>query len=194
MAKLDFAKAKADISEIVEIVKTVPEALQQRCFELLFERAFSETEASVKPGGAATPAEEPTPPGASDKKLPSNVVAFMRRHNIPDSQLGKLFMIDHDPLLPVYKIPTGQMAKSQLIKVLMVILENGLLNNSLTATYAELRGSARDDDLYDGNFNKLFRKDLFKGVGKDGVNDDTVIELTGTGMDKLAEVIKELGQ
>jgi hypothetical protein len=41
MGKLDYAKAKADIAEIVEIVKTVPEALQQKCFELLFEAAFS---------------------------------------------------------------------------------------------------------------------------------------------------------
>ena len=37
MPKIDFAKAKEDITQIVEIVKTVPEELQQRCFEMLFE-------------------------------------------------------------------------------------------------------------------------------------------------------------
>jgi hypothetical protein len=31
-------------------------------------------------------------------------------------------------------------------------------------------------------------------LGKEGVTDDTVIELSGAGMEKLAEVIKELGQ
>ena len=38
MSKLDFAKAKADIAQIVEIVKTVPENLRQVCFEKLFFR------------------------------------------------------------------------------------------------------------------------------------------------------------
>jgi hypothetical protein len=103
-------------------------------------------------------------------------------------------MLEHEPLLPVYKMPSGTIAKSQLTKVMMVILENGLLNNTLSATYSELRASVKDDGLFDGNFNKLFKKDLFKGVGSEGVTDDSVIELTGTGMEKLAEVIKELGQ
>lgn len=196
MSKLDFAKAKADIAQIVEIVKTVPEALQQRCFELLFEAAFSNVKSAAEPKVEEQPeaATETKPAAPSSKKLPPNVLAFLRRQKLEPEDLGKLFMLDHEPLLPVYKMPNGAIAKSQLIKVLMVILENGLLNNSLTATYAELRGSARDDGLFDGNFNKLFKRDLFKGVGKDGVTDDTLIELSGTGMDKLAEVIKELGQ
>ena len=45
----------------------------------------------------------------------------------------------------------------------------------------------------DSNFNKLFKRDFFKG-GNEGVSDDTVIELSGSGYDKMAEVIKELAQ
>jgi hypothetical protein len=196
MSELDFAKAKADIAQIVEIVNTVPEALQQRCFELLFDAVFSNVKPATEPKAEEQPeaAAEVKPMAPLSKKLPSNVLAFLRRQKLEPEDLGKLFMLDHEPLLPVYKMPNGAIAKSQLTKVLMVILENGLLNNSLSATYAELRGSVRDDGLYDGNFNKLFRRDLFKGVGKDGVTDDILIELSGTGMDKLAEVIKELGQ
>lgn len=196
MAKLDYAKAKADIAEIVEIVKTVPEALQQRCFELLFEASFS----GATPPPEPKPEEktEPDPAGkphsTPNKKLPSNVLAFIHRNGVTQEDLSKLFMLDHEPLLPVYKMPTGIVAKSQLTKVMMVILENGLLNNSLAASYAELRGAVRDDGFYDGNFNKLFKKDLFRGVSKEGVTDDTIIELSGSGMEKLAEVIKELGQ
>jgi hypothetical protein len=196
MPKFDYSKAKAEIADIVEIVKTVPEALQQRCFELLFEAAFSNAEpaAEQKRERKAEAAAEPSPAPQPDKKLPPNVMAFLRRQSVTPEELGKLFMLDHEPLLPVYKMPSGAMAKLQLVKVMMVILENGLLNNSLSATYAELRGSARDDGLFDSNFNKLFKRDLFKGAGKDGVTDDTVIELSGSGMEKLAEVIKELGQ
>jgi hypothetical protein len=195
MGKLDYAKAKADIAEIVEIVKTVPEALQQKCFELLFEAAFST--AKAQPEVKATQEREEAEPevkAPSDKKLSPNVMAFIRRQKLEPDDLAKLFMLDHQPLLPVYKMPASSITKSQLTKVMMVILENGLLNNTLSASYSELKSSVRDDGFFDGNFNKLFKRDLFKGIGKDGVTDDTVIELSGSGMEKLAEVIKELGQ
>jgi hypothetical protein len=146
MAKLDFAKAKAHIAEIIEIVKTVPEPLQQRCFELLLEAALGgDTVKDPEPPAGHT--EEPNnkekqlSDGGNGKKLLPNVVAFMRRGNVSEEQLAKVFMLDHDPLLPIYKIPSGSAAKGQLIKVLMVLLENGLLNNSLSAP---LRGVARE--------------------------------------------------
>jgi len=199
MSKVDFAKAKADIAEIVEIVKTVPEALQQRCFELLFEMAFTNIQASPEPKPKAT--DEPPPeekqPTASGKKLPPNVLAFIHRNEVTKDHLGKLFMLEHDPLLPIYKMPSGNIAKSQLTKVMMVLLENGLLNNSLTAPYAELREALKDDGLYDTNLNKNLRRNhaLFRGaIGEDSIDENGTVELTGPGMVKLAEVIKELGQ
>lgn len=200
MTKLDFAKAKADIAEIVEIVKTVPEALQQRCFELLFENVFSKPKTS--PNEPIEGAEEKSkgsiiPTIEHGKKLPSNVLAFTHRHHVSKDHIGKLFMLDHDPLLPVYKIPSGNIAKAQLIKVLMVLLENGLLENAFSAPYAELRESAKDDGLFDGNFNKMLKRhhSLFRGaISKDGVDEGGTVELTGAGLEKLAEVIKELAQ
>jgi hypothetical protein len=194
MAKLDYAKAKADIAEIVEIVKTVPEALQQRCFELLFEAAFTGRDAAAPPEQKKEPE-----PAAEDqqvtKKLPSNVMALIRRYKVAPERLSKLFMLDHDPLLPVYNIPSGGgLAKAQLNKVMMVILENGLLNNTLSASYSELRTSVEDDGFYDTNFSKLVKRDLFKSLGKDGLKEDSIIELSGSGLEKLAEIINELGQ
>jgi hypothetical protein len=198
MPKFDFAKAKDDIAQIVEIVKTVPEPLQQRCFELLFEVAFSDQAPVVREPTKETPAtpneakgdqERPSPQG---KKLQPNILAFMHRNNVSSEDLSKLFMLDHDPLLPVYRLPKGKIAKAQLFKVMMVLLENGLLNNALSAPYTELRQSVKDDGLYDSNFTKLFKtnSDLFRGE----VDEDGVVELTGPGMIKLAEIVKELGQ
>jgi hypothetical protein len=198
MAKLDFAKAKADIAEIVEIVKTVPEALQQRCFELLFDIAFASTTARTepKPEPKGEPTADEKKPLSSDKKLPPNVLAFIHRNDVTRDDLGKLFMLDHDPLLPIYKMPSGNIAKSQLTKVMMVLLENGLLNNSLNAPYAELREALKDDGLYDGNLNKNLKRNhgFFRGaIGEDSIDENGTVELTGSGMEKLAEVIKELG-
>lgn len=121
----------------------------------------------------------------------------MHRHDVSEADLGKIFMLAHDPLLPVYKIPTGNMAKAQMFKVMMILLENGLLANSMSAPYAELRQSLKDDGLYDTNFNKMLRRnhDLFRGaVSADALDENGAVELTGSGMGKLAEIVKELGQ
>ena len=124
-------------------------------------------------------------------------MAFAVRNEVTKEQLEKLFMLDHQPLLPIYKIPTGNTAKAQLSKVLMVLLENGLLNNALTAQYSELREAVKDDGLHDGNFNKVLKRNhaLFRGaISEDSIDENGVVELTGTGMEKLAEVVKELAQ
>jgi hypothetical protein len=199
MAKLNYAKAKADIAEIVGIVKTVPEPLQQRCFELLFDAVFSNAKAADEP----KPEQEPESaangklPPTTDKKLPPNVLAFAHRHRVTKDELAKLFMLDHDPLRPIYRILSDNVAKSQINKVMMVLLENGLLTNALTAPYGELREAVRDDGLYNANFNKTLKRNhsLFRGaIGEDSIDENGVVELTGGGMEKLAEVIRELGQ
>ncbi|WP_257194565.1 MULTISPECIES: hypothetical protein [unclassified Bradyrhizobium] len=195
MSKLDFEKAKGDIAQIVEIVKTVPEALQQRCFELLFEKAFSEAKRAPEPAANERPTEPAEP--VAGKKLPGNIKAILRRGDVTEDDLGKLFMLEHDPLLPVYKLPKGNTSKAQMAKVMMVLLENGLLNNSLSAPYSELREALKDEGLHDGNFNKVLKRnaELFKGaITKDGIDEIGTVDLSGAGLEKLAETIKELAQ
>jgi hypothetical protein len=197
MSKLDFTKAKVEIAQIVDIVKSVPENLQVVCFEMLFNAAFSGVQPPAALPEAKPEVQEKEIPTTIDKRLPPNVLAFAHRHKVTKEDLAKIFMLDHDPLLPIYKIPSGNIAKSQINKVMMVLLENGLLNNALIAPYGELREAVRDDGLYDGNFNKTLKRNhaLFRGaIDEDGIDENGVVELTGGGMEKLAEVIKELGQ
>ena len=130
------------------------------------------------------------------KKLPSNVLAFSRKYNITEDEFGRLFMLDHEPILPIYKLPSTT-AHAQLYKVTMILLENGLLNNSLTAPYPELRDSVREDGLMDGNFNKTLKRhyDLFlSAITESSIDTNATVELSGGGMQKLAEIVKELGQ
>jgi hypothetical protein len=208
MAKFDFKHAKQDIAEINAIVATCPDAVKEKCFELLFGIVFHERQSSphIQDEAAKTLTEAPkekAPEGAAaervpqGRKLPANVLAFARRHNIATEELEKLFLLDHDPLLPVYKIPHGNVTKAQLYKVMMVLLENGLLNNQLSAPYSELRENVKEDGLFDGNFNKMLKRNhpLFKGaVTKDSIKEADAIELTGTGLARLAEIVKELAQ
>lgn len=205
MAKFDYKRAKEEIAEINAIVETCPDAVKERCFELLFAAVFS-TKPAAPPRageGAETPAakqqdkpdEQKTDP--PKKKLPSNILAFSHRYEVSPQDIEKLFLLDHEPILPVYKIPTGKIAYAQMCKVMMVLLENGLLNNQLSAPYPELRESVKEDGFYDGNFNGALKRNhsLFKGaITKDAIEEDEVVELTGAGLARLAEIVKELGQ
>jgi hypothetical protein len=208
MAKFDFNHARQEIAEINSIVETCPDAVKEKCFELLFAAVFG-TRAPPAAAKAAEPQtskddKEKTGAGAGDhpagqnhRKVLPNVLALARRNNITLGELAKLFILDHEPLLPVYKIPTGNTARGQMYKVMMVLLENGLLNNTLSAPYAELRENLKDDGLFDGNFNKLLKRNhaLFKGaVTEDAIKEGENIELTGAGQERLAEIIKELAQ
>ena len=83
MAKFNHEAAKAEIAQIVEIVKTVPENLQQRCFELLFEAAFAD-QSEAKPANDKNESQKnegeqsKTEATAEAKKIPGNVLGFTR--------------------------------------------------------------------------------------------------------------------
>ncbi len=205
MAKFDYKTAKQDIAEINAIVETCPDAVKEKCFELLFAAVFKTPASAAKPSDDAGESvtnkkkedEKPAEPERKDRKLPPNLLAFARRHEVTTPELEKLFMLDHEPMLAVYKLPSGNTSQAQLYKVMMILLENGLLNNQLSAAYPELRESVKEDGLYDGNFNKMLKRyhPLFKGaITKDTIKEDEVVELTGDGLKKLAEIVKELGQ
>jgi len=54
---------------------------------------------------------------------------------------------------------------------------------------------AKEDGLFDTNFNKVLKKNsnLFKGaITADKINEDEDVELTGEGQIRLAEVIRKL--
>lgn len=205
MATFDFGDAKAKIGEIVKIAESCPEPLREKCFELLFGLAFADQSKaaakSISPPTKTTESAETevakSTPANSDYKLPANILAFTRKYDVPFEVIQKLFILDHEPLLPVYKITSKITATAQLQKVMMILLENGLLSNQLKAPYTELRDSIKEAGLMDGNFNKVLKKNnaLFRGaVTKDKIIEGESIELTGQGYERLAQIVKELSQ
>jgi hypothetical protein len=207
MAKFDYKRAREEIAQISAIVETCPEAVKEKCFELLFAAVFDTKPAVLQgaPEGTEAPTakqenkpdEQKNETPKQKRKLPSNVLAFSHRYGVLPEDIEKLFLLDHEPILPVYKIPTGKTSRAQMCKVMMVLLESGLLNNQLSAPYPELRESVKEDGFYDGNFNGLLKRNygLFKGaITKDAIDEGEVVELTGAGLKSLAEIVKELGQ
>jgi len=183
MAKFDYKRAKDAIAEINAIVETCPDAAKEKCFELLFGAVFGTSKVPAEPPLAEPHAangdekSEQRSEAGQKKKLSSNVLAFAHRNGVTAEDIEKLFLLDHEPMLPVYKIPTGNTAHAQMCKVMMILLENGLLNNSLGVPYPELRESVKEDGLYDRNFNSLLKRNhqLFKGK----IEEDRTVELTG---------------
>lgn len=202
MADFDFAAAQKKISEINKIVESCPDAVKSKAFELLFGQIFGAatqiippTSRKLEPAAGARPVEPDAVTPPQTVKLPGNVQAFLRRNAMEKTVLDKLFMLDQDPMLPIYNIPTGVMAQAQLQKVLMIMLENALLNNQFKAPYAEVRDTCKEEGLFDGNFNKVMKKNsgLFRGaITPERINEDEQVELTGEGLIRLAEVIKKL--
>jgi hypothetical protein len=201
MADFDFASAQQKITEINKIIATCPDTVKEKAFELLFRLLFdkpapaSHQKPSAPKKEEAEGGGEKEPPAPDGVKLPGNVLAFLRRHNVPREALDKLFMLDQTPHLQIYKIETSTTTKAQLQKVLMILLENAILSGSFKAPYKEIRESCKEAGLYDGNFNKTLKGNasLFKGaVTADKINDDAQLELTGEGQTRLAETIAEL--
>jgi len=201
MRDFDLAAAEQKIAEINKAIEGCPEVVKPKAFELLFTQIFGApvSLAATQEKGKKEPAlgtpDAPSQAAPEAMKLPGNVQAFLRRNSMPKSVLDKLFMLDQDPMLPIYNIPMGVMAQAQLQKVLMIMLENALLNNQFKAPYAEVRDTCKEDGLFDGNFNKVLKKNsnLFKGaITPDKINEDEQIELTGDGQIRLAEVVRKL--
>lgn len=204
MDDFDFKTVVGKIKEINRVVETCPDSVKEKCFELLFKTVFSGSpfvQGSVyKEGPEMELDSKGDTPEIEEKKssykLPPNVLAFSRKYGLSATDLEKLFILDHEPLLPIYKINSQNIARAQLQKVMMVLLENGLLNNQIKAPYQELRESCKEDGLADSNFNKTLKKrhKLFKGaIQSTKIIETGVVELTGDGYEKLAETIRELG-
>lgn len=202
MGEIDFKKIAEQIKEINVIVSTCPDAVKERCFELLFNLIFRKRgEEENKPDADDAKNDSEQDKNSADEhkrfKLPSNVLQVARRYNISQADIEKVFLLEHDPLLPIYKITNNNMAAAQLQKILMVILQNGLLNNSLRASYVELRESCREDGLLEKNFNRNLknRHELFKGaITASKIEEGGAVELTSDGLTKLSEVVHELAQ
>jgi hypothetical protein len=88
MPKFDYAHAKEEIAQINAIVGTCPDAVKEKCFELLFGVIFGPANFSAPPQAEAdTLSKEPEKPADAvqslhARKLPSNVLAFSRKYRI----------------------------------------------------------------------------------------------------------------
>ncbi len=196
------AGLKAEIQEIIELVKTVPESLQLRTLELLLLNTLNrvegkkpkkeresdteddETPATKQPGkrGAATGLEAAT--------LPMRVKAFMKKHEVTADQLEKLFHIEGKQYEPIWSVKATKFSKAQVQIALLQSLQRGLTSGEFSFDREEVRTQCKEKDSYDNtNFKANFQnsRKYFSGLDREGL-----VSLTDEGMKALATLVTQL--
>ncbi len=196
----DWQQLAATIEEINKVVRACPESVQEKCFELLFDLKILGHKIQPIPLQGVQTAEEikdgvksPVPP----YKLPGNVLVILKKNNLSEKDLEKLFMLDHQPILPIFKIDSSKLAVAQVQQVFMILLENALTTGQFKALYSDIRDACKDAGFHDSNFTANLKKhfESFKGtITEKTIDENGTVELSPQGLSKLAEIIKQLAQ
>lgn len=197
------AKLKAEIQEIVELVKTVPEPLQVRTHELLLQDLLDRTSGrkhSTKPeecpdedkglrSEKATKNKRESE-GLNPNTLPMRVKAFMKRTQVSDKQIDHLFHIEGNQYEPIWLLKATKFSKTQVDIALLQSLQRALTSGEFSFDREKVREECRNRKSYNkNNFNANFQNSAkyFTGLEKEGL-----VSLTDEGMTALATLVKEL--
>lgn len=200
---------KAEIQEIVELVKTFPEPLQVRTLELLLqdlldrtrgrkhlskrdeklEKAEAEEDLQNKEK-VQTDKRKRGSEGLDPNTLPMRVKAFMKRTKVTDKQIERLFHIENNRYEPIWVLQTTKFAKTQVYIALLQALQRALTSGEFSFDRDEVRAECTNRNSLDKkNFTANFQNNAkyFSGLEKDGL-----VSLTDEGMTALASLVTEL--
>ena len=207
------AALKAEIQEIVELVKTVPESLQVRTLELLLQDLLDRANEQTRPtkpkkkaqgeedddaargqetGKDRNKTERRTreSAGLNPNTLPMRVKAFMKRTKVTEKQIEKLFHIEDGQYEPIWVLSGTKFSKTQVQIALLQSLQRALTSGEFSFDRESVREECKKKNSYDRtNFKANFQNSgkYFSGLDKDGL-----VSLTDGGMTELASLINEL--
>jgi hypothetical protein len=201
------AALKTEIQEIVELVKTVPEPLQLRAFEILLQDAIDRTSGKNRTRQDAEKEDdrddaddtkdkkkdkerERESEGLDSSTLPMRVKAFMKRTKVTAPQIEKLFHIEGKQYEPIWTLKVTKFSKAQVQIALLQSLQRALASGEFSFDREEVRTECKNKKSYDhNNFKVNFQNNqkYFSGLEKDGL-----VSLTDDGMTALASLITEL--
>ncbi len=198
------AALKTEIQEIVEVIKTVPEPLQLRAFEILLQytidRAGGKKQSRQNDGKEddLDDAKDETKGKDRDREsdgldpntLPMRVKAFMKRTKVTASQIEKLFHVEGNQYEPIWTVKVTKFSKAQVQIALLQSLQRALSSGEFSFDREAVRTECKNRKSYDNtNFKVNFQNNAkyFSGLEKDGL-----VSLTDDGMTALASLITEL--
>ena len=139
------AALKTEIQEIVELVKTVPEPLQLRAFEILLQDAVDRLAGKKTARREDTTKDDEhdkddTKDKNKDKKsegldpntLPMRVKAFMKRTKVTSPQIEKFFHIEGKQYEPIWTVKVTKFSKAQVQIALLQSLQRALTSGEFS--------------------------------------------------------------
>jgi hypothetical protein len=182
---------KEEIKDILEIVKSCPPNLQEKCFEILLTEALKGTSPSVPPSPTPVPSV-----GVYSAEVPPEVKkrirAFAGQNGLTEDQIAKVFAVDDAGTVSIEAtdLKVNKTAKKQRRLALLIGIRHQFMEGSFDVPLDELRELCVTYSAYDpANFaaNLKNMKELFSGFKAGATN-----KLSPTGKSEGAALIKEL--
>ena len=214
-----YQKLKKEIKEIIEIVKQCPDALQEKCFELLLENFISankeldtdnvtdikvekigdESECQIITENIEKEEEFSCDEEISLKDFHIKVRKFLETNNIGIDIINSLYYKENERLMPLYEsLNTTKMADSQIRLALLTAFENSFSNpnGDMTFNGEIVRQRCQDMKCYDtANFSSIFKKYSFMFDNWSEKYDKTMdYSLSSEAKKELAKVILSLAK
>ncbi len=181
---MDYKKLEVEIKNIANLVDKIPETYRVKTFDLLLSKLLEDiTEDSGSGSEKST---------NSPIVIPIEVKGLLKKHNITEKALEKIFFIENNQVVPIYELPTDKKATSQIQLALLLALENSLNEKSgkLEFSIENVRQGCKDRKCHDSrNFSANFNreKSLFSSL-----EDPEHVDLSKNGKDELAKTIQDL--
>jgi hypothetical protein len=200
---------KGAVLEIAELVKTLPEAVQPKAFEMLLNLEIG---SKTRKHNAVTdkPSEDPEIPSgttatetnktdASEDLQPADLHVkarkFLERYSLTMAQLNGLFYKEDGKFMPLYEdLKTTKTSESQIRIALLLALRKGMQNGDFEFDGEVVRQECITRKCYDAtNFTKIFNNNAALFDGLEAYSKSTpLIRLGEEGKKALASLIKEL--
>jgi hypothetical protein len=195
---------RKNVLEIGELVKQLPENVQEKAFEMLLARELG-GDAAKKGGGSKEPEEAPDSnpeqaiktAGADDlqlKDLPIKARKFLEKQGLSIDHINQLFYRENAELKTLYEdLKTTKTSESQIRLGLLAALKNGLEIGEFEFNGEPVRQQCQIRKCYDAaNFTSNFKNNAKLFENFSSYEKNSPIRLSEDGRKQLASLIKEL--
>ena len=181
---------KAELKEIIELVKVCPEPLQAKCFEILLTDYLTSKKQPTKQAGQTN--ERQDKPSHVPAETDTRIRAFAAQHGLQPDDVLKVFQVDDlgNVSIEVTDLKTNKNAKRQRTLALLIGGRHQFLEGAFEVPIEELRELCVTYSAYDAaNFmtNLKNAKEIFAGFKSNATN-----KLSPVGKSELGKLIKTL--
>ena len=191
---MDYAKLKQEIKAIADIANDVPEPFREKCFQLLLENLLgSQPGGESKPGFNKLEEEKTLPPAIP---ISAQVRVLMSKTGVTKDDLGRILFVEDGEAHFTREPSHGKVARGQIEWALLLALQNGILNNSLTVDPEDVRSICQVKGFYDaGNFTTNFKTPKNAKLFRNPLESQGEPQpLTAEGQTTLGKLIKSLAE